>query len=108
MTKHYCLFTVEHSEARRIYIRGVADVTEPIDDYDEIIRFYHGSELKAGLPPNPFEEEAVEHQLYEELTSELKSNFEELGDELVFSDEKPEFCKYLGFKYFIEKQKVII
>ena len=104
----YCLFTVEHSEARRIYVRGIADITEPIDNYDKIIKFYHGSKLKPEPPPNPFEKETVEHKLYEELLSEISSKFEDLGDELIFADEKPEFCKYLGFRFYIEKQKVIV
>lgn len=104
----YCLFTVEHSEARRIYIRGIADISQPIDDYKKIIKFYNGSELQSELPSNPFEEDVVEHNLFEELTSELQDSFEELGDELVFAHEKEEICKYLGTNYVLTKQKVII
>lgn len=51
----YCLFTVELKGAKRIYIRGVADITEPIDDYDNIIEFYDGNQLKKELPSNPYE-----------------------------------------------------
>ena len=104
----YCLFTVEHSKARRIYIRGIADITQPIDDYDKIILFYHGSKLKPEIPPNPFEEEAVEQKLYDEMTNELNDSFEEFGDELVFSHEEEETCRYLGTNYHITKEKVII
>ena len=104
----YCIFTVEHSKARRVFLRGVADITEPVDDYNKIILFYHGSELKAGIPPNPYEEEAVEHELYDELANELKNSFEAFGDELVFSFQEEEICKYIGTNYNITKQKVII
>ena len=106
----YCLFTVEHSKARRVYIRGIADISEPIDDYDKIIKFYNGSELQSEMPPNPFEEEAVEHKLYNELTSAIKSDFEDFGDELVFAEVNEEFGthRYLNAKYYIDKEKVII
>ena len=102
-----CLFTVEHLAARRIYIRGVADITEPIDEYDKIIKFYHGSELKSELPPNPYNKGEKDYELYNELLKLIKEEFEELGGELVFAGEF-ETCHYLDSKYILDKEKVII
>ena len=107
----YCLFTVEHSKAKRIYIRGVADVTEPIDDYDKIIQFYHGSELKSELPPNPFEEGSDEHSLYSELISSIEEDFENFADDLVFvtSDKRYEYLNHKTQTYYnLDMEKVII
>ena len=107
----YCLFTVEHSQAKRVYIRGVADVTEPIDEYGKIIKFYHGSELKSELPPNPFNEGTDEYSLYNELVSSIKEDFENFGDDLVFvtNDSDFEFLNHRGYTdYTIDMEKVII
>ena len=104
----YCMFTIEHSEARRIYVRGIADITEPIDDYHKVIKFSNGVKLQSRLPPNPYEAEAVEYELYEELIYEIKSNFDDLGDELVFAEEKETICKYLFANCILTKQKGII
>lgn len=49
----YCLFTATHIAARRIYIRGIADITEPIDEYDKIIEYYDGNELKKNTSFKP-------------------------------------------------------
>ena len=81
----YCLFTVTHIAARKIYIRGIADITEPIDEYDKIIEYYDGNELKKTLPSNPYSIGSEEHKLFEELLLSIESNFEEFGDELVFA-----------------------
>lgn len=107
----YCLFTVEHSQARRVYIRGVADVTPPIDDYDKIIKYYHGSELKSELPSNPFNEGTVEYSLYNELVTSIKEDFENFGDELVFvtNDKNFEYLNHKRFDFYtIDMEKVII
>ena len=40
---YYCLFTITHPNAERIYIRGVVDITQPIDEYEKIIEFYEGN-----------------------------------------------------------------
>ena len=103
----YCLFTIELTEARRIYIRGVADITEPIDEYDKIIKFYHGSELKSELPPNPFKKEEKEWNLFNELKNIIESDFENIGDEIVFAG-LPEISRFVGKNYQIDKEKVII
>ena len=106
----YCLFTIEHVGARRIYIKGIADITEPIDDYDKIIKFYNGSKLQKQLPPNPYKKGEKEFELFNELLNIVESEFEEIGDELVFAEEDEEFgaCRYLDAKYNIDKEKVII
>ena len=107
----YCLFTVEHSKAKRIYIRGVADVTEPIGDYDKIIQFYYGSELKSELPPNPFEEGTDEHSLYSELVSSIEEDFENFAEDLVFvtSDKRYECLNHRYNDYYnLDMEKVII
>lgn len=108
---NYCLFTVEHSRAKRVYIRGMADVTEPIGDYGEIIRFYHGSELKSELPPNPFEKGTDEHSLYSELISSIEEDFENFGDDIVFVTDDNDYV-FLNHKtyehYRIDMEKVII
>lgn len=107
----YCLFTVEHSQAKRVYIRGVADVTPPIDDYDKIIRFYHGPELKSELPPNPFNEGTDEYSLYNELVTSIQEEFENFGDELVFvtNDKQFEYMNHKRFEYYaLDMEKVII
>jgi len=83
---NYCLFTITHPNAKRIYIRGVADITEPIDEYDKIIEFYEGSELKNSLPKNPHEKGTEDFNLFKELLISIKSRFEDIGDELVFAD----------------------
>ena len=108
----YCLFTVEHPSARRIYIRGVADITEPIDEYNKIISFYDGSKLQSKLPKNPYEDGSEEQILFNELLSAIKSNFEDFGDELVFATEEDEEYEWLNHKkygnYNLELHKVVI
>lgn len=107
----YCFFTVEHSQAKRVYIRGVADITEPIDDYDKIIKFSHGHEMKSELPPNPFEKGTDEHSLYNELVSSIQSDFESFGDELVFvtDDKKYEYLNHKRYDFYnLDMEKVII
>ena len=107
----YCLFTVEHSKAKRVYIRGVADVTEPIDDYDKIIQFYHGLELKSELPPNPFDKGTDEYSLYSELVSSIEEDFENFGDDLVFvtSDKRYEYLNHKCNDYYnLDMEKVSI
>ena len=111
MMTDYCLFTVEHPQAKRVYIRGVADVTEPVDEYDRIIKYYHGSELKSELPPNPFDKGTDEYSLYNELVSSIKEDFENFADEIIFVTNDREF-EYLNNKrfefYTIDMEKVII
>lgn len=51
----FCLFSITHPVAERIYIRGVMDMTEHIDEYDQIIEFYTGDELKNIPPSNTYE-----------------------------------------------------
>ena len=107
----YCLFTVEHSQARRVYIRGVADVTAPIEDYDKIIQFYHGSVLKSELPPNPFQKGTDEYSLYNELVTSIEEDFENFGDELVFvtNDKNFEYLNHKRFDFYtLDMEKVII
>ena len=103
----YCLFTIEHLDHKRIYVRGVADITEPIDDYDKIIKFYHGAELKSQLPVNPYRKGDKDYKLFEELLELIKSDFEEIGDELVFAEEF-QTHKYLDKPYNLDTEKVII
>lgn len=81
--KQYCFFTIEHIEAKSVYIRGLMDITEPIDDFKEIIRF--GSDMSGDIPQNPFKKGEKEFDLYEELVSALKTNFDEICHELVFA-----------------------
>lgn len=81
----YCLFTIEHSKASRVYVRGVADITEPIDDYDKIVWFRNGSELQHKIPSNPYKKGDNDFKLYEELVNCIKDNFEAICDELVFA-----------------------
>lgn len=104
----YCLFTIEHQEARQIYIRGIANITEPIEDYEEIIKFYNGSELQSELPPNPYQKGEKEYQLFNELLNYVESEFEEIGNELVFAKTENEFCRFLGKNYYLEMEKVIV
>jgi hypothetical protein len=108
----FCLFTIEHSEARRIFIRGVADITEPIDDFDKIIKFYNGTILQHELPPNPYEKNSKDYKLFNELLETIQSNFEEIGSELVFAEEyNPNnelFNKFNNGKYDLNYEKVII
>lgn len=107
----YCLFTVEHSQAKRIYIRGIADVTEPIDDYNKIVQFYHGNVLKSELPPNPFDEGTDDYSLYNELVTTIEKDFENFADELVFvtNDKHYEFLNHKNYDiYNLDMEKVII
>ena len=107
----YCLFTVEHPSAKRIYIRGIADITEPIDEYHKIISFYDGQVLQSELPENPFTDGSEEYNLFNELISAIKSNFEEFGDELIFATNEEEY-EWLNHKkyglYNLDLQKVVI
>ena len=104
----YCLFTVEHGDARRIYIRGIADITEPIDDYDKIIEFYEGNELKNELPSNPYNKGEKDYELFEELLKLIRTQFEEFGDELVFASEEEEYKKYVTYDWNLTTKKVTI
>lgn len=90
LNEEYCLFTVEHPEARRVFIRGIADITQPLDDYDKIIKFYENNVLQHKPPKNPFEIDTIEHQLFDELLNFINSDFEHFGDELtdVTNDER--------------------
>ena len=81
----YCLFTITHPAAERIYIRGVMDITEPIDEYDKITEFYEGKVLKKSLPLNPHESGTEDNKLFKELLSAIESNFEDICDEFVFA-----------------------
>ena len=88
---NYCLFTIEHSEASRIYVRGVADITSPIDDFDKIVWFRNGSDLQHSLPTNPYREGEKDYDLYNDLLKCIKHNFEDICHELIFAitnDEK--------------------
>ena len=106
----YCLFTIEHLEARRIYIRGIADITEPIDEYNKIIRFYNGSQLQKELPSNPYKKGEKEYELFNELLEIIKSNFEDICEKLIFAEvnEKFDTNTYLNQEYHLDKEKVII
>ena len=104
----YCLFTVELKGARRIYIRGVANITEPVDEYEKIIEFYHGDELKKELPSNPYEPGSDDYKLFERLLEIIRTDFERFGDELVFAKEKEETLNYMGEDFILNIQKVTI
>ena len=104
----YCLFTIELKEARRIYIRGVADITEPIEEYKKIIQFYDGNTLSNELPKNPYEKDTKDYKLFNKLLYFLKTQFEDLGDELVFAEEKETHHKYLTLEWNLTTQKVIV
>lgn len=108
----YCLFTITHPNAERIYIRGIADITEPIDEYEKIIKFYDDFELKKDLPSNPYENGTEDYRLFEELLSAIWSNFEDIGDELVFAktkQEEDEWSNHLHTEdYLLDMEKVII
>ena len=107
----YCLFTIEHPSAKRIYIRGVADITEPIDEYNKIISFYHDSVLRKELPKNPFEVGSEDFNLFNELLTSIQTNFEELGDELVCAtdEEEYEWANHKRYGDFnLDLQKVVI
>lgn len=111
MMPEYCLFTVEHPSAKRIYIRGIADITEPIDEYKKIILFYDGYVLQKELPENHFKYGSEEYKLFNELISAIKSNFDEFGDELIFATDEEEY-EWLNHKkygcYNLDLQKVVI
>ena len=79
----YCFFTIEHREAKSVYIRGLMDITKPIDDFKEIVRF--GEYMSKEIPRNPFKKGEKEFDLYEELVSCFKTNFEDICHELVFA-----------------------
>ena len=109
----YCLFTIEHTEAKRIYIRGVADITEPIDDYDKIVYFNNGEVLQHHLPDNPYKEGENDFELFKQLLECVKSNFNSICDELVFAKTVKEQDKrydnrYTTENFVVEFEKVII
>ncbi|AMD17038.1 hypothetical protein TL18_02760 [Methanobrevibacter sp. YE315] len=109
----YCLFTITHPEAKRIYIRGIADITVPIDEYDKIIEFYEGNQLKKSLPSNPYNEGSKDYKLFEELLSAIKSNFEDIGDDLVFATQwDSKFHEWSNHsateEYIIDMEKVTV
>lgn len=114
VTMDLCLFTVEHPSAKRIYMRGVADITEPIDDYVRIVQFYHGEEwfsLKNGLPPNPYDDGTEEFQLFNELISNIRKNWIDFGDDLVFVTNDEQYLEFNRKKtdyYTLNMEKVII
>ena len=108
-----CLFTIEHPKARRIFIRGVADISKPIDDYDKIIKFKDGFKETSELPKNPYIEGETDYNLFEELKSSIATHFEEIGDELVFADEYDSKHSATNNhtstdEYIIEMEKVIL
>lgn len=108
-----CMFTIEHPQARRIFIRGVADISKPIDDYSKIIKFKDGIEEKSELPKNPYDKGEPDYKLFEELQTAITNHFEEIGDELVFADEYgSENAVYNNHsrtsEYIIEMEKVIL
>lgn len=94
MMNSYCLFTVEHPNARRVYIRGIADITQPLDDYDKIIKFYENNVLQHKLPKNPYDYNTIEHQLFDELLNFIKSDFEHFGDELTEVTDDERYLSY--------------
>lgn len=107
----YCFFTIEHVEAKSVYIRGLMDITEPIDDFKEIIRF--GEDMSRNFPPNPFKKGEKEFKLYEELVSAIKADFDEICHELVFAktieEQDLRWDNHLiNRTYYIEYEKIII
>lgn len=106
----YCLFTIEHPKAKRVFIRGVANITEPVDDYKKIVRF--GEYLSPELPSNPFKKEEIEYGLFEELLSSIKTYFKEICDELVFAKTVETANEWENHhstdNYYLEFEKVII
>ena len=108
----YCLFTITHPAAERIYIRGVMDITEPIDEYDIITEFYDGNELKNSLPSNPYEPGSEDNKLFGQLLSAIESNFEEICDEFVFAQtdqEADEWHNHRGTEEFVlDFERVIV
>ena len=109
----YCLFTIEHSEARRVFIRGVADITEPIDDFDKIVWFREGNDLQHSLPSNPFNENEEDFELFNQLLECVKANFEDICQELVFAQTVEKADKifdnhYKSENFIVEFEKVII
>lgn len=106
----YCFFTIEHPKARRVYIRGVADITEPVDDYDKIVKF--GDYLSPELPSNPFKKGDKEYDLFEELKSSINEHFESICDELVFAKTNESAAEWENQSYTdyynLEFEKVII
>ena len=101
---------MEHPKARRVFIRGVADITEPVDDYSKIVRF--GEYLSPELPANPFKKDDKEYKLFEELKTSIKKHFEAICDELVFAKENNKSHEWENNistdDYYIEFEKVII
>ncbi len=73
-----------------IYVRGVADITPPIDEYEKIIEFYDENRLRNVLPKNPYENGSEDYKLFDELLNTIESRFEDIGDELVIAELK---CK---------------
>lgn len=106
----YCLFTIEHPKASRIYIRGIADITEPIDEYDKIVKF-NGTETSA-LPQNPYNKGDKDFDLFNELLSSIKIHFEDICDDLVFAKKyshKNEWDNHHATDdYILNMEKVII
>lgn len=108
----FCLFTIEHPKARRVYIRGVADITQPIDDYDKIIEFQDGGKISSALPQNPFKQGEKEFDLFNELVQAIRTHFEEIGDELVLAKTVEKATEwdnsFHSDNYSLEFEKVII
>ena len=110
----YCLFTITHPDAKRIYIRGVADITEPVDEYEKIIEFYDDNELKNSPPSNPYEVGSEDYKLFEELLSVLRKYLENIGDDLVFAasidDERAKWNNRAEWQgvYIIDMEKISI
>ena len=106
----YCFFTIQHPLAKRVYIRGVMNITQPIDDYNKIIRF--GEYMSKELPSNPYKKEESEYTLFEELITTIKENFTEICDEFVFAkthETAKEWDNHLTTEYYdLDYEKVII
>lgn len=108
-----CLFTIEHPKARRIYIKGVADISQPIDEYSKIIKFNDGVEKKSELPKNPYNKGESDYNLFEELKHTISNHLEEIGDELVFANEYDSknsdfYNRIPKDEYVIELEKVVL
>lgn len=89
----------------------MADITQPIDDYNKIIQF-DGSETSTP-PKNPYNKGEKEFDLFNELVSAIEANFEEIGDELVFAEvhdgQNAAFNNNsVSENYIIDMEKVII
>lgn len=70
----WVLFTVEHQDYSRIYLRGVGVLSDVSEELEHVLFHHDINTLDRKLPPNPYEKGTEDYNLFNELLNFIKSD----------------------------------